>query len=114
MTQTDTNTPTITSEVALVQVASSLASSLILAAEALEKTSAGRSANLKHSTPRRGLSRGEAADYVGVSSTLFDKLVKTGQMPKPLKALSRVIWDIRALDEAFTKLGAEQAENPWN
>jgi predicted DNA-binding transcriptional regulator AlpA len=90
------------------------ASSLILAAEALEKASVGNGKAIKPVGPRRGLSRGEAADYIGVSQTLFDTLVKAGQMPKPLKAMSRVIWDIRALDEAFTDLATEQTENPWN
>lgn len=88
--------------------------SLILAAEALEKISTARGGTSKPAMPRRGLSRGEAADYIGVSQTLFDALVKAGQMPKPLKAMSRVIWDIRALDEAFTDLATEQTENPWN
>ena len=35
-------------------------------------------------------------------------------MPKPVRAMSRVIWDIRALDDAFTELSIEQNENPWN
>jgi predicted DNA-binding transcriptional regulator AlpA len=35
--------------------------------------------------PRRGLNRQEAAIYVGVSSSLFDDLVKSGEMPKPLR-----------------------------
>jgi predicted DNA-binding transcriptional regulator AlpA len=90
------------------------ASSLILAAEALAKASMTRGGAAKPALPRRGLSRGEAAEYIGVSPTLFDTLVKAGQMPKPLKAMSRVIWDIRALDEAFTDLATEQTENPWN
>jgi predicted DNA-binding transcriptional regulator AlpA len=90
------------------------AASLILAAEALEKVSTVRSGAMKPATPRRGLSRGEAADYIGVSQTLFDTMVKVGQMPKPIKAMSRSIWDIRALDEAFTDLATEQITDPWN
>jgi hypothetical protein len=35
-------------------------------------------------------------------------------MPKPNRAQSRVIWDRRKVDEAFTDLGTEQNENPWN
>ena len=88
--------------------------SLILAAETLEKFSMARGGAPKPAAPRRGLSRGEAAEYIGVRPTLFDTMVKAGQMPRPIKAMSRVIWDIRALDEAFTDLAAEQTENPWN
>ena len=90
------------------------ASSLVLAAEALERASQGNTKGAKPSGPRRGLSRVEAAEYIGVSPTLFDTLVKAKQMPKPIRAMSRVIWDIRALDDAFTELGIEQNENPWN
>ncbi len=90
------------------------ASSLILAADALEKASQGSSKATKPAGPRRGLSRVEAAEYIGVSPTLFDTLVKAKQMPKPVRAMSRVIWDIRALDDAFTELSIEQNENPWN
>lgn len=88
--------------------------SLVLAAEALEKFSVARGGAPKPAAPRRGLSRGEAAEYIGVSPTLFDTMVKSGQMPRPVKAMSRVIWDIRALDDAFTDLATDQAENPWN
>ena len=90
------------------------AASLILAAEALEKIGTARVGPMKPATPRRGLSRSEAADYIGVSQTLFDTMVKAGQMPKPIKAMSRVIWDVRALDEAFTDLASEQTADPWN
>ncbi len=90
------------------------ASSLILAAQALEKASQGSNKAAKPVGPRRGLSRVEAAEYIGVSPTLFDTLVKAKKMPKPVRAMSRVIWDIRALDDAFTELAIEQNENPWN
>lgn len=87
---------------------------LILAAKALEKASQGNNKATKSAGPRRGLSRVEAAEYIGVSPTLFDTLVKAKQMPKPIRAMLRVIWDIRALDDAFTALSIEQNENPWN
>jgi predicted DNA-binding transcriptional regulator AlpA len=54
--------------------------------------------------PRRGLSRVESAIYVGVSATLFDEMVKDGRMPMPKSINGRVVWDIRALDEAFEAL----------
>ena len=38
---------------------------------------------LPRALPPRGLSRLEAAAYIGVSPTLFDMLVKDGRMPEP-------------------------------
>ncbi|RUU58238.1 hypothetical protein [Mesorhizobium sp. M2C.T.Ca.TU.002.02.1.1] len=54
--------------------------------------------------PPRGLSRHEAARYVGVGSTLFDEMVADGRMPAPKHVNSRTIWDRVALDVAFTSL----------
>ncbi|RAZ89478.1 hypothetical protein DPM33_18055 [Mesorhizobium hawassense] len=56
------------------------------------------------SYPPRGLSRDEAARYVGVGATLFDEMVVDGRMPKPKSVNSRAIWDRVALDIAFTAL----------
>src|SRR5690606_10802401 len=39
----------------------------------------------------RGLSRVQAAFYVGVSTTLFEKLVIEGTMPKPVRLRGRVL-----------------------
>ena len=70
---------------------------------------------LPTSLPPRGLSRVQAATYVGVSPTLFDELVKDGRMPKLLRVNARVIWDRHQLDEAFVILAdAESGKNdPW-
>jgi len=54
--------------------------------------------------PPRGLSRDDAARYVGVSSTKFDDLVTRGAMPRPKRVDGRVIWDRFALDMAFNDL----------
>lgn len=64
---------------------------------------------------RRGLNRYQAANYIGVSASLFDEMVKQGEMPQPirLRLRSRVIWDVRRLDEAFDELGGYD-ENPWD
>lgn len=59
--------------------------------------------------PRRGLSREEAAMYVGVSATKFDAMVDDGRMPKPKRADGRKLWDIRKLDVAFDALPDEDA-----
>lgn len=56
------------------------------------------------SYPPRGLSREEAARYIGVGSTLFDEMVADGRMPKPKRINSRAVWDRVALDIAFTSL----------
>lgn len=54
--------------------------------------------------PPRGLSREEAARYVGVGVTLFDEMVSDGRMPKPKRANSRALWDRVQLDAYFTDL----------
>jgi predicted DNA-binding transcriptional regulator AlpA len=64
--------------------------------------------------PRRGLSREEAAMYIGISSSKFDALVGEGRMPAPVRIDSRKVWDIRALDLAFDALPKEDgAPNSW-
>lgn len=54
--------------------------------------------------PPRGMSRDEAARWIGVSTTKFDELVKDRRMPKPKRVDGRVIWDRLALDMAFSDL----------
>jgi excisionase family DNA binding protein len=53
---------------------------------------------------RRWLSREEAADYVGVSPSLFDRMVEDGRMPQPKPVNARLVWDRYRLDEAFERL----------
>ena len=65
--------------------------------------------------PRRGLSRDEAAMYIGVSAGKFDELVADGRMPAPVRIDGRKVWDIRSLDLAFDALPRESAEpNSWD
>jgi hypothetical protein len=59
--------------------------------------------------PRRGLSRIEAAMYVGVGATKFDELVATDRMPKPKCIDNRRVWDILALDRAFDLLPDDES-----
>jgi excisionase family DNA binding protein len=47
--------------------------------------------------PRRGLSREEAAMYVGVSAAKFDQLVADGRMPAARLIDGRKVWDVRAM-----------------
>lgn len=57
----------------------------------------------------RGLSRVEAARYVGVSPTLFDQLVEDGRMPRPKHMNRRNVWDRLKLDIAFDAIEDEAA-----
>ena len=61
----------------------------------------GRIDILPPSLPPRGLSRVEAAAYIGVSASLFDEMVKDGRMPRPKRINARTIWDRKRLDVAF-------------
>jgi predicted DNA-binding transcriptional regulator AlpA len=82
------------------------------------------SISLDRSSPRlpilpptaRGLSRVEAARYIGISPVKFDELVKAGQMPAPKRIGARRVWDVRALDLAFDALPGDNAGevNPWD
>lgn len=56
-------------------------------------------------TPR-GLSRDEAAYYIGVGTSKFDQLVHDGRMPAGKRVDGRVIWDRVQLDMAFSELGS--------
>jgi predicted DNA-binding transcriptional regulator AlpA len=70
---------------------------------------------LPQSLSPRGLSREQAAAYVGISPSLFDALVKDGRMPAPKRINSRTVWDRLQLDEAFTALPSnDTAVNPWD
>jgi predicted DNA-binding transcriptional regulator AlpA len=73
----------------------------------------------KHAYPRlrivpRGLSRTEAAAYIGVSPSLFDAMVKDGRMPQPTAINSRRVWDRLKLDRAFEALDDTLETNPWD
>ena len=72
--------------------------------------------DLPLSLPPRGLSREEAAAYIGVSPSLFDILVKDGRMPGPKRINSRVVWDRLKLDVAFEVLDdtdADGTDDEW-
>ncbi len=63
----------------------------------------------------RGLSRVDAAAYVGVGVTKFDEMVGDGRMPRPKRIDGRVVWDRRALDDAFEALPeTSETINPWD
>jgi len=62
------------------------------------------------------MSRVEAAQYVGVSPSLFDELVKDGRMPRPKLINSRKVWHRQRVDQAFAELpedGQDVDSSPW-
>jgi predicted DNA-binding transcriptional regulator AlpA len=64
----------------------------------------------------RGLTRLQAAAYVGLGVTFFDQQVQLGVMPKPVRIGSRTVWDLRELDAAFDSLKQNDLAgeaNPW-
>lgn len=64
---------------------------------------------LPASLPPRGLSRIQAAQYIGVSPSHFDKLIRERVMPPAKRLGGRVVWDRKQLDGAFDALDAESA-----
>ena len=65
------------------------------------------------SLPPRGLSRVQAAAYIGVSPSTFDKMVADGTMPPPKKMRGRVVWDRKRVDCSFDAFD-DGGENPWD
>jgi predicted DNA-binding transcriptional regulator AlpA len=57
----------------------------------------------------RGLSRVQAAEYVGIGPTKFDEMVRDGRMPRPKRIDGRTVWDRLKLDEAFAALDDDGA-----
>jgi predicted DNA-binding transcriptional regulator AlpA len=61
-----------------------------------------------HITPR-GLSREQAATYVGIGTTFFDKQIALGVYPEPVRVGVRKLWDRVQLDSALDRLFAGDA-----
>jgi predicted DNA-binding transcriptional regulator AlpA len=57
-------------------------------------------------TPRL-LNREQAASYLGISASAFDKQVADRVVPGPKSFGSRRVWDIRQLDAAIDRLPSE-------
>ena len=64
-----------------------------------------------------GLSREDAAAFVGLSATKFDQLVQDGRMPAPRQADGRVLWSRLELIDSFEALPRRAANSdcsdPW-
>lgn len=71
---------------------------------------------LSHSLQRRGLSRLDAAAYVGISPCKFDQMVTDGRMPGARRIDGRKVWDVRELDLSFEDLPRDDAPvgNSWD
>lgn len=98
---------------ALLQVANGI----IEATGSLVKVSAVGKNLQKPAMFRRGLSRKDAADYIGVSTTKFDQLVSDKHMPRPKAIGGRRIWCVYEIDEHFDQLGAPHqaiSTNSWD
>jgi excisionase family DNA binding protein len=68
--------------------------------------------------PRRGLSRDEAAMYIGISTSKFDQLIADGRMPGAKRIDGRKVWDVRELDLHFDELPQDDSGaatgNSWD
>lgn len=66
---------------------------------------------------RLGLSRFEAAEYVGVSPPLFDEMVADGRMPQPKLINTRKVWMRTNLEQSFAALPDDgqdkESADPW-
>lgn len=94
-----------------------LLSGILRASETLtDRLMPKRPAILPPTLAPRGLSRTEAAAYIGVSPTLFDHLVRDRRMPPPKRINARTVWDRKKLDRAFELIpdGDHSDHNPWD
>lgn len=78
-----------------------------------ESVSSATVSSLPPSLAPRGLSRVQAAEYIGIGVTKFDELVGDGRMPKPKRIDGRTVWDRMQLDAAFTAIDGAEV-NEWN
>jgi hypothetical protein len=81
-----------------------------------DKPASPRSTTLAF-TPR-GLRRGAAARYLGISPSLFDRKRKEGEVPSPKVILGVTVWDRADLDRLFGDVTNDNEwlcePNPWD
>jgi predicted DNA-binding transcriptional regulator AlpA len=70
---------------------------------------------LPASLPPRGLSREAAAQYVGIGVGMFDRMVRGGRLPRPIRIGGRKIWDRVSLDDALDAFSGctRRAKTGW-
>lgn len=61
----------------------------------------------------RGLRRVDAARYLGISATHFDKQVRAGVIPAPHQMFGVNLWDRAALDALFDGVPTP-SDNEWD
>ena len=65
-----------------------------------------------------GLSRVQAAEYVGISATTFDLMVQEGSMPLARRIRNRKVWLRHELDDFVLKLpidgDSDRGDDPWS
>lgn len=84
--------------------------------------SSRQSAMLPASLSPVGVSREQAAALIGISASLFDRLVEDGKMPDARMIYGRRVWDVAEVVEAFRALphrseavdGKQPGGNPWD
>lgn len=72
---------------------------------------------LPQSLPPRGLNRIQAAAYIGISPSLFDRLILEKRMPKPKLIFARRVWDRQKIDIAFDQINGDndtEIGDIWN
>lgn len=77
---------------------------------------------LPPSLPPIGVNREQAAALIGISTTIFDRLIADGLMPDSRLIYSRRVWDVSEIVEAFRAIphrstqGATKSSesNPWD
>ena len=52
--------------------------------------------------------------YIGISASKFDELVRDGRMPGPKRIDGRKLWDVLALDLAFSSLPDDNGQAKRN
>lgn len=83
---------------------------------AAERTRPGRHAVLPPTLAPIGLSRPEAAAFIGVSLPTFTEMVQDGRMPQPKCIGSRRVWNRREVEASFAALpddGEASGPDPW-
>jgi Helix-turn-helix domain len=70
---------------------------------------------LERPIPRRGLTRVEAAAYLGISPSKFDELRRANRIPPPKVLDGRLIFTTERLDEFLDALPDENqtGSNEW-
>jgi len=81
---------------------------------------------LPDSLPPVGVSREQAAAFIGISAATFDRLVAAGIMPDGRVIFGRIVWDVAEVASAFRQIphrsepiarGVDEiapARNPWD